>query len=110
MGRWFLKAGDLETVQQKPGLTRRTMSYNDSIMMCMFEQQKGTEVDLHTHEAVQNGYVVSGKLKFFKQDGSFVIAEAGDSYSFESMEPHGSVCLETAVFIENFTPARPEYM
>jgi len=108
--RWFVKKEDLVAVQQKPGLIRRTMSYNDQIMMCLFEQDTGVEVQLHSHEAVQNGYVISGKLKFFKEDGSFVIAEAGDSYTFDSNEPHGSVCLEHALFVENFTPMRKEYI
>ena len=107
--RWFIKAEDLTAVEQRPGLTRRTMSYIDDIMMCMFEQQEGAELPLHKHEAVQNGYILSGKLKFFKADGSFVIAKAGDSYVFSSNEEHGSICLEKAVFIENFAPARPEY-
>lgn len=79
-------------------------------MMCLFEQDTGVCVPIHTHVAVQNGYVLSGKLKFFKEDGSFVIASAGDSYTFASNEAHGSECLEHAVFIENFTPARQEYM
>lgn len=108
--KWFVKKKDLVTVQQKPGLTRRTMSFNDQIMMCLFEQDTNIEVALHKHEAVQNGYVISGKLKFFKEDGSFVIAEAGDSYAFGPNEPHGSVCLEHALFIENFTPMRKEYI
>lgn len=108
--KWFVKKEDLITVQQKPGLTRRTMSFINDIMMCLFEQETGTKVDLHTHEAVQNGYVLEGKLKFFKADGSFVVAAAGDSYAFSSNEPHGSECLEHAVFVENFTPARKEYM
>lgn len=108
--KWFVKKDELVAVQQKPGLVRRTMSYNGDIMMCIFEQDTGICVDLHKHDAVQNGYVVSGKLKFFKEDGSFVIAEAGDSYAFESNEWHGSECLEHAVFIENFTPCRKEYI
>lgn len=108
--KWFVKKEDLVAVQQKPGLVRKTMSYIDDIMMCLFEQDTGTVVDLHTHAAVQNGYVVSGKLEFCKADGTKVIAEAGDSYAFASNEPHGSVCLEHAVFIENFTPSREEYI
>lgn len=108
--KWFVKKDELVAVQQKPGLTRRTMSHIDDIMMCLFEQDTGTVVDMHTHAAVQNGYVISGKLKFMKADGSEVIAEAGDSYAFASNEEHGSVCLEHALFIENFTPSREEYI
>lgn len=108
--KWFVKKEELVAVQQKPGLVRKTMSYIDDIMMCLFEQDTGTVVDLHTHAAVQNGYVISGKLEFRKADGTKVIAEAGDSYAFASNEPHGSVCLEHAVFIENFTPSREEYI
>ncbi len=100
--RKFIKGKDCAAVGQIPGLVRYTMSYCKDIMMCRFEQKKGTEVSLHTHAAVQNGYVLEGKLKFFSEDGSFVTAEKGDSYTFDSMEPHGSVCIEDAVFIETF--------
>ena len=108
--RWFVKKEDLVAVQQKPGLKRRTMAHIDEIMMCLFEQDTGAVVDQHTHAAVQNGYVLSGRIKFIKADGTSVIAEAGDSYAFASNEPHGSVCLEHALFIENFAPRREEYV
>lgn len=106
----FVKNAELQAVNQRPGLTRRTMTYNEDIMMCMFEEEQGFTLELHTHEAVQSGYMISGKVKFFKEDGSYIIVEPGDSYTFDSMEAHGSECLEHAVFIECFTPMRREYM
>lgn len=108
--KWFVRTADTKAVEQVPGVTRRTMSYNEEIMMCQFELQTGAEIALHAHAAIQNGYVLSGRMQFFKQDGSSVIVEEGDSYVFDSNEPHGVTCLEHAFVVENFLPARKEFM
>ena len=105
----FTKAAERTTVQVKPGLTRTTLSFVDDLMVCRFHEDEGTIVDLHTHEAVQNGYVLSGKIRFFLEDGTEFIATEGSAYVFESMEPHGSVALEETVILESFTPIREEY-
>lgn len=105
----FTKLSERNKILARPGLTRTTLSFVDSLMICHFHEDKGTVVELHTHEAAQNGYVLRGKLKFFLEDGTEYIAEPGTAYVFESMEPHGSVALEETEIIETFYPMRPEY-
>ncbi len=85
------------------------MSYNDHLMLCHFILKKGTVIPLHHHKAVQNGYVISGKLKFLRSDGDSFIAEAGTGYVFNSDEEHGVEVLEDSEVIECFAPMRPEY-
>ena len=94
----------------KPGITRSTLVYNKDNMLCYFHEKAGARVDLHTHYAVQSGYVISGKVKFFDADGKERILGPGDGYLFNSNEPHGSVALEDSEIIECFTPMRPEYL
>lgn len=105
----FTNAAERTTINVKPGLTRTTLSFVDSLMICRFHEDEGTILELHTHEAVQNGYVLKGRIKFFLEDGTEFIAESGCAYVFESMEPHGSVALEETMLIESFFPSRPEY-
>jgi len=92
------------------GVFRKTLTYNKELMLCHFIMEKGAHIPLHNHKAVQNGYVIKGKIKFFKKDGSYFIAEAGESYVFDSMEYHGSDIYEDTELIESFYPAREEYM
>ena len=105
----FTRESERAVVKVKAGLTRTTLSFNDSLMICKFKEDKGTAIELHNHEAAQNGYVLRGKIKFFLEDGTEFIAEPGSAYVFGSMEPHGSIALEDTVIIESFSPMRPEY-
>lgn len=96
-------------VSLRPGIDRVTMSYNEQNMLCYFFLKKGAKLELHSHEAVQNGFVIKGRILFFKEDGSSVEVKSGDGYIFDSHEPHGSEVLEDSEFVECFSPMRPEY-
>ena len=114
MGTHKMGAAELESVkavEMKPGITRRTLVYNDEMMLCHFTLEQGVKLELHKHVAVQSGYVLKGKLKFIKGDGTSFVANAGTSYLFDSNEVHGigEVC-EPSEIIECFAPSRPEYI
>jgi quercetin dioxygenase-like cupin family protein len=98
------------TVEMMPGIYRTTKSFNETIMLCHFQFKKGAEIPLHNHDAVQTGYVISGKMKLFKGDGSSFIGDPGSGWVFNSNEPHGAEALEDSEVIECFSPMRPEYM
>lgn len=98
------------SVEMLPGLFRTTLAYHEPSMLCHFRMSKGAKVPLHNHLAIQNGYVISGRIEFFNTDGSTVIVGPGDGYCFDSNEQHGSVALEDAEFLEFFAPLRPEYL
>lgn len=106
----YQKLGDKAPVDIRPGISRSTLVYNADNMLCHFHEKPGARVDLHAHYAVQSGFVLSGKVKFFDADGNERILGAGDGYLFNSYEPHGSVAIEESDLIETFTPARPEYI
>jgi quercetin dioxygenase-like cupin family protein len=98
-----------EAVENPPGIFRKTLSYNDKIMLCHFRMTAGASIPLHDHEAVQNGYVISGKVRFLSPEGEAFVATAGTSYVFGSHQRHGAEVLEEAEVIECFAPMRPEY-
>ena len=108
--RSFCRVGENASVEMRPGIFRSTLVYNTDNMLCHFLEKAGARVDLHTHVALQCGYVLSGKVKFFDAKGNERILGPGDGYLFNSNEPHGSVALEKTELIECFTPARPEYL
>jgi len=100
----------VKAVELRPGIFRKTLVYDENMMMCHFHLEKGAELELHSHEAAQIGYVISGKVEFFKEDGSTVLVSDGSGYYFPSWEKHGSRVLEDTDFIECFSPGRPEYV
>jgi quercetin dioxygenase-like cupin family protein len=101
-----------KVAEMKAGLLiRRTLAYNSDLMLCHFTLIPGLKLELHQHVAVQIGYVLKGKVKFIKADGTSFIAVAGTSYVFDANEIHGiDEVYEPTEFIECFTPMRPEYI
>lgn len=101
---------EVSPIELRPGIHRKTLVYNDMNMLCHFHLTKGAKLELHSHEAAQLGYVLSGKVEFFKEDGSTFIAVAGTAYLFQSWEKHGTIVHEDTDFVEYFSPSRPEYI
>ena len=93
-----------KSVENPPGVIRRTLSYNDEAMLCHFLLEKGAQIPLHNHRATQIGYILKGKAKFLaanKENG--FEAGTGDSYVFEPHVDHGTIALEKTEYIEETT-------
>ena len=100
---------DETSIEMFPGFFRTTLTYNAELMLCHFSLNKGAEIPLHNHDAVQNGYLIKGRVELLSDDGSRKTIEAGTSYVFDSNEIHGAVALEDSEYVETFYPVRPEY-
>ncbi|HMF33247.1 MAG TPA: cupin domain-containing protein [Candidatus Lokiarchaeia archaeon] len=98
----------IEPVENPVGIFRRTLTWNEEVMLCHFDMKEGAQIPLHDHLASQNGFVISGKLRFITESEDFVVGP-GDSYVFGPNEKHGADVLEDSEVIEAFAPARPEY-
>lgn len=101
---------EAKPVENPPGVTRKTLSYNDEAMLCHFLLKKGAQIPLHDHRASQIGYIVRGKAKFLAEDKKDEFeGSRGDSYVFNPHQKHGTIALEETEYIETFVPARDEY-
>jgi quercetin dioxygenase-like cupin family protein len=98
----------VNTLEALPGIYRKTLIYNDDMMLCHFFLKKESKVPLHSHNEHQIGYVIKGKLQFFNENEVFM-AEEGDSYVFKSNEKHGANILEDSEVIDVFSPSRDDY-
>lgn len=107
--RLLTTLSDAKTVENPPGIFRTTLAYNEQTMVCHFNMKKDARIPLHNHDAVQSGYVISGKVKFFRGKEDSFIAAAQTSYAFGPNEPHGAEVIEDAEVVECFAPMRPEY-
>ena len=99
---------DIQLIKSLEGIYRRTLIYNDDLMLCLFNLDKGAEIPLHYHKENQIGYVIKGKIKFLTESSDF-IANQGDSYIFNSNEKHGALILEDSEVIDIFNPSREDY-
>jgi len=101
---------DAGPVENPPGVTRRTLAHNRDLMLCHFTLARGAKIPLHSHAPSQAGMVISGRVRFMgaAEADAFEVGP-GDSYIFGPNVPHGADVLEDAVFVEAFSPSRPEY-
>lgn len=104
------RLGERAAVEMLPGIFRTTLAYNEQLMLCHFRMRPGAVVPLHTHAAAQSGFVIRGRVRFRRGDGSSFVAEGGDGYVFDPQEQHGAEVLEETELIECFAPSRPEYV
>ncbi|MHA1248856.1 MAG: cupin domain-containing protein [Candidatus Helarchaeota archaeon] len=103
-----LNVNNVEEIEAVEGIFRKTLVYDDNLMMIQFKLLKGAELPLHSHPHQQMGYIISGKLEFYV-DNKTIILEAGDSYLVKSNIKHGAKVLETSIVIDVFRPARDDY-
>ena len=105
-----INVNQAKSVENPPGVARKTITYNGEVMLCHFVLRKGAQIPLHEHRATQAGYLMKGKVRFLmeKPNGSFEAGQ-GDSYVFDPFTKHGCIALEDSEYVEAFTPARDEY-
>jgi quercetin dioxygenase-like cupin family protein len=100
--------------EQKPidldgGVTRRILSYDESLMSVEVSFETGAVGAVHTHPHTQCSYVLSGKFSY-SVEGESVELNPGDSIVVPSGLPHGTVCLEKGVLLDIFTPMREDFL
>ncbi len=108
MKKHTMNRENVHSIEALEGVYRKTLIYNESVMLCYFILEKDAKIPLHSHKEHQIGYVIKGKIKFTTKDNEF-IAKEGDSYVFDSNEKHGALILENAEVIDVFNPPRTDY-
>lgn len=97
-----------KVVKVKPGHTRKTLNYSDSLMMCEIHIDRGVVVEKHSHHSEQMGYVVRGKVLMIV-DGESKIYEQGQGYFVPSQSEHSAEGIEDTIVIDVFCPPRDEF-
>ncbi|MHA1266396.1 MAG: cupin domain-containing protein [Candidatus Helarchaeota archaeon] len=103
-----INKNDVNPVKMLEGIYRRTLVYDDNVMLVHFDLRKGANLPMHSHPHAQKGYVVQGTLDFYIYDKTYRLS-AGDSYLAPSNIPHGAKIIEDAIVIDVFNPAREDY-
>ena len=91
------------------GIEMKTSVYGDNSLLTRFHLKKGSDLPLHSHPQEQTGFMVSGKMKLFIGDETF-LAEPGDTWSIKGNVEHRAHVLEDSVAIEVFSPIREDYL
>jgi len=100
-----------ELPYEKPteGITRQIMGYDGQIMLVKVIFEKGAIGYLHQHIHSQSTYIISGKFEVNINDEKKIL-EAGDGFYIEPNTPHGTMCIESGVLIDAFSPIREDFL
>ena len=98
---------DWETVA--PGMKRKIMAYDKSLMLVKVAFEKGAVGTLHHHYHTQISYVESGSFEV-QIDGVKKVLNTGDVFYAAPNLVHGALCLEQGMLIDVFSPMREDFV
>ena len=106
---FFIEDETLSWKEVEPGVSRKIMAYDPSLMLMQVKFEKGGIGPIHQHVHVQISHVFSGVFEV-QVDGNKKILKAGDSFFVPSNLWHGVLCLEAGILIDTFSPMRQDFL
>jgi quercetin dioxygenase-like cupin family protein len=104
----MIRRSDVSPVEMLPGVTRRTMTDGERMMLIEVTLDSGAVVPMHTHPHEQTGYLVSGRMRLQIEDEKRDLSP-GDCWMIPGGLPHEATALEACVIVDIFSPPRDEY-
>lgn len=92
-----------------PGMKRKIMAYDNSLMLVKVAFEKGGIGTVHQHYHSQISYVAKGVFEV-EVDGVKKVLKAGDVFYAAPNFWHGAVCLEEGLLIDVFSPMREDFI
>ncbi len=106
---FFIPDETLDWQEVEPGVSRKIMAYDSSLMLMQVKFEKGGIGPIHHHVHVQISHVFSGVFEV-QVDGTKKTLKAGDSFFVPSNLWHGVLCLEAGILIDTFSPMREDFL
>ncbi|MEL7588622.1 MAG: cupin domain-containing protein [Prolixibacteraceae bacterium] len=109
MKKVFFKSEKAEWEDLGAGVSRQIMGYDGKIMLVKVKFEQKAVGAMHCHVHSQTSFVSEGVFEV-TIGGQMQILRAGDSFFVPSNEEHGVVCVEAGVLVDNFSPAREDFL
>ncbi|MBA3028206.1 MAG: cupin domain-containing protein [Desulfobacteraceae bacterium] len=91
------------------GIHHKTIAFGKNTLMAEFLLHANSKLPRHSHPHEQTGYLISGHIRLFIGDESF-LCHPGDSWCIPGNVEHSADVIENAVAIEVFSPVREDYL
>jgi quercetin dioxygenase-like cupin family protein len=104
-----VEAANLDFFSPEPGLKRRVLAHNASMMLVEHLMEEGWVGARHSHPHDQMVYVIRGRIRFVCGDETFE-AHAGDSFVLRGGIEHQAAALEPSAALDVFAPYREDYL
>lgn len=105
----FFFESEMPWEQTGPGTRRQIMGHDNQIMTVRMHFAAGAVGAAHSHFHAQTTYIASGRFEF-TVGGQTVTLGPGDGVYIEPNAPHGLVCVEEGIVIDNFSPVREDFL
>lgn len=105
----FIQDEDVTWEPVAPGMKRKIMAYDESLMVVRVQFETGGVGVVHQHPHVQISHVEQGVFEV-EIGGEKKVLKAGDAFYVPSNVLHGAVCLESGVLIDIFSPMRQDFL
>lgn len=105
----FIASSEVRWEQTAPGMKRKVMAYDESLMLVRVEFEKNAVGALHSHPHVQISHVEAGVFEV-EIAGEKKVLKKGDAFYVPPHAIHGAVCLEAGVLIDVFSPMREDFI
>jgi quercetin dioxygenase-like cupin family protein len=105
----FVRPTGADWTPTEPGVRRRVLTYNDSLMVVEVAFDSGAVGKLHRHPHIQASYVAEGAFEV-TISGTTEVLTKGQSFIVPTDEWHGCRALEAGILIDTFTPMRAEFL
>jgi quercetin dioxygenase-like cupin family protein len=105
----FAADDEVAWVQSAPGIRRKVLCYDDSMMLVRFAFEPGAVGAEHSHPHRQCSVVESGVFDVTIGGKTRRLA-AGGSYLVAPGVLHGAVAVEAGVIVDVFSPLREDFL
>ncbi len=105
----FVQPSDADWVEVGPGVRRRLLCHDKSLMMVEVGFEKGAVGAPHSHPHIQVSLVASGCFEVTVGD-EIQVLEAGGSFRTPADVVHSVIALESGALIDCFTPRREDFL
>ncbi|MFQ5986134.1 MAG: cupin domain-containing protein [Thermoplasmata archaeon] len=109
IARLWGSVADVEGVEMREGIVRRTLVYGESLMLVHWTIRKGTVFGAHTHSFEQAGFLLKGRMRMII-GGEASELTPGSSYLVPMGLEHDAVAEEDLEILDVFAHPREEYL
>jgi len=106
---YFIPDADIEMDNLGAGISRKIITYDESLMLVKVIFEKGSVGAVHQHYHTQISYVEKGSFEVMI-NGEKKVLGIGSSFYVPPNIPHGVYCLEEGVLLDMFSPMREDFI
>jgi quercetin dioxygenase-like cupin family protein len=105
----FRNSQEAKPVEMMEGITRRTLTFGERMLLVEFSIRAGAVFPEHCHPFEQTGYLCRGEGRMWI-DGKYFSLSPGSSWSIPADTLHKAEFFKDSLALDIFSPVREDYL